>query len=152
MLYEHWDDTYSLGFASLDAEHKRLFEIIVEIKAALASQPEPGTMRSILERLADYREDDLHAMFRDLSRCTHQQAIWLQEHRAEHNYLAHRARAFMAFTGDDECTQLRDLQFFLLGWLTDHIQSNQRALLMLSSHTDQDSSAPGALTADEREQ
>jgi hemerythrin-like metal-binding protein len=151
MLNEHWDDSYSLGFASLDAEHKRLFEIIVEIKAALASQPATGTTRSILKRLVDCREDNLHAMFRDLSRCSLQQAIWLQQHRAEHNYLAHRARAFMAFRGDDERTQLRDLQLFLLGWLTDHIQSNQRALLMLSSETAQAPSAPDGLTDDEHE-
>jgi len=133
MLYEHWDDAYSLGFPSLDAEHKRLFEMMDEIKTALESQPAPGTARSILERLVDFREDDLHAMFRDSSRCSHEQAIWLQEHRAEHDYLAHRARAFMAFSGGNERAELRDLHFFLSRWLTDHIQSNQQALRMLRS-------------------
>jgi len=135
VLYEHWDDSYSLGFASIDAEHKRLFEIVGEIKTAIESQPAPGAARGFLERLVDHGGDDLHAIFRDCSRCTEQQAIWLQEHRAEHSYLAHRARAFMAFNGDDECARLRDLHSFLSRWLTDHIQSNQQALRILPLHT-----------------
>jgi len=132
-MYEHWDDSLSLGYPSLDAEHKRLFGIMAEIKEAVRSQPEAGTARKILEQLVDYRGDDLHAMFHDASRCSLELALWLQEHRAEHNYLADRARAFLAFSGGDERTQLRDLYFFLSGWLRDHIESNQRALEVLLS-------------------
>jgi hemerythrin-like metal-binding protein len=127
-MYEHWDQSLSLGFPSLDSEHKVLFEIVAEIEQALKSRPAAGTTRQILERLVDYRDDDLHAMFHDASHCFHELASWLHEHRSEHNYLADRARAFMAFIGPDEWAELHDLHFFLSRWLTDHIDSNRRAL------------------------
>ncbi|HUO61576.1 MAG TPA: hemerythrin domain-containing protein [Candidatus Acidoferrales bacterium] len=127
-MYEQWEDSLSLGFPSLDQEHKRLFEIVAEMKEALESQPAAGATRRILERLVDYGQDDLHAMFHDASHCSPELATWLQEHRAEHIYLADRARAFMAFLGTDERTRLFELHFFLSRWLTDHIQSNRRTL------------------------
>jgi hemerythrin len=80
----------------------------------------------------DYRGDDLHAIFHDAEPCSHELALWLQEHRAEHNYLADRARAFMAFNSGHEHGQLQDLHFFLSRWLTDHIQANQRTLQTLT--------------------
>jgi methyl-accepting chemotaxis protein/hemerythrin len=127
-MYEHWDDSLSLGFPSLDEEHKRLLEIIAEIKEALGSQPPAGTTRRILEGLVHYGGNDLHAMFHDTSHCSRELTVWLHEHRAEHNYLADRARAFMAFCSGDEQTELRDLYCFLSGWLQDHIESNRHAL------------------------
>lgn len=127
-MYEHWEEALSLGFSSLDTEHKHLFEVIAEIRQALDSQTPVGATRKILEQLVDYRTDDLHAMFHDASHCSPELAKWLQEHRAEHNYLADRARAFMASADTDEQTQLRDLHFFLSRWLSDHIESNQHAL------------------------
>ncbi len=116
-----WRPIYETGIADLDAQHRRLFELVAEVgeRARLPGGDRAATFEEIFDRLADYAqfhfdyEEDLLAAAdlpqakRQAHQATHQAFIrQLQDLWRERNGFEHAGET---------------LHRFLAAWLTDHV-------------------------------
>lgn len=139
MAFVEWDSTYSVNFAQIDRQHRRLFGMINQLHKAMtwqptqgpatsgASAPEPlasvvhelATMAEVLDDLLDYMcyhfsvEEKLM-----LARSYPEYAV----HKAAHTQFDERVQAFKRGFDAGEALRSTEIVQFLKDWLTRHIQ------------------------------
>lgn len=113
-----WQDNFSVGVPSIDAQHKRLIELINELHQAMLDGAVPEKIKEILNGLIEYTQ--LHF--------SHEEKLF-----AEHEYpdaVAHKeihdalvGKVMELKTKVDAGEQIRGMEVmeFLKSWLTGHI-------------------------------
>ncbi|MBN2581347.1 MAG: hemerythrin family protein [Pirellulales bacterium] len=115
-----WNDYYSVGEPSLDAEHKQIIFCINDLFAALQEGAPAQAVRPVLDCLVQYT----------LTHFQHEEEVMqaydfpgLAEHKKLHDQMREKTRTLHeraeAITG-------QDLLFFLKQWWLEHIQGEDK--------------------------
>lgn len=118
MAYFDWDDSYSVGVASLDAQHKELIKLINRLNDI---EQRGGDLTDVLNRLDWYVRH--HFSFEEsLLRAAHYQGLegHIAEHREFERWLRSSRRAVRA--GGAEARDIgKIINDYLKDWLRQHI-------------------------------
>lgn len=130
-----WNPMLETGIAVIDAQHRRLVEILNRLALLYAGDPQHEALGGVLDALTEYAMEHFDT----------EEAIWKArlptdgelygDHHAEHEgfctrVAAARAQLEEARADSDELT--RELLLFLSGWLAEHIlQSDRRMALVV---------------------
>jgi hemerythrin len=118
MSFMAWRPEFSVGVASLDAQHKRLIEIINELHDAMMQGAAPATLKQVLGHLADYTRTHFSS-----------EENWMMQHgygglaahRREHEELLRQVSGYQQAVAAGKLTVSLQLMNFLKGWLKGHI-------------------------------
>jgi len=113
-----WNDMYSVKVQAMDAQHKRLFEIIRELYTAMRSGHGKEVVGNVLGRLIDYTVSHFKMEEQLMERHKYPN---LEAHRVEHRALTDKVVAFKKSFDAGTTGVTPDLMTFLQHWLTSHI-------------------------------
>ena len=119
-----WNQKYSVGIQSIDAQHQNLFAIARELYDAMSAGQGKSVLARILDRLVQYTQ--VHF--------SHEERLMklngypnLAEHQEQHAALTHQVLQFQADFNTGKVTMTVQLLNFLKNWLDQHIQSSDQA-------------------------
>ena len=115
-----WTPTYSVQVAAMDAQHKRLFEIVHELYAAMSVGKGKTVAGNVLQELIEYT---VHHFAAEEKLLEQKNYPTLALHRAEHRALTDKVLAFKKDFDAGRAGITPDLMTFLQNWLTNHIQT-----------------------------
>ena len=120
-----WSQTYAVGVAALDDEHRELFDAVQAFELAMMRNTEAEEIRALLRNLtAATVEHFAHeeAMMRD----TKYPGLTL--HTVNHRHLMEKLDAFVVRFSRDGAAINQHALSFLRDWLVHHIESDDRRL------------------------
>ncbi len=115
-----WTAAYSVKVDAMDAQHKKLFEIIRELYTAMRSGNGKDIVGNVLSRLHQYTVQHFAAEEKLLEKHAFPN---LSQHRAEHRDFVNKILAFKKEFDAGATAVTLDLMTFLQKWLTNHIQT-----------------------------
>lgn len=115
-----WNSTYSVKVGAMDAQHKRLFQIIQELYNAMRSGHGKEVAADVLRRLLDYTVQHFTAEEKLMEQKGYPD---LAAHQALHRALTDKVRAFKKDFEAGMAGITPELMRFLQSWLTNHIQT-----------------------------
>ncbi|MGB8010868.1 MAG: bacteriohemerythrin [Terriglobales bacterium] len=118
-----WNDSYSVKIEAMDAQHKRLFEIIAELYTAMRAGEGKKVAAGVLRRLIDYTVQHFEAEEKLMENNGYPD---LAAHQTEHRALTAKVLAFKNDFDAGAVSITPDLMKFLENWLTNHIQTVDR--------------------------
>lgn len=120
-----WNDALSVQNDELDAEHKRLIELINELQTRLGEEPSQEVMEATIDTLFAYAEEHL----------THEERLMRESgypsyigHKQKHDEFRRAVAGHaeeLKGTKDRHSIQ-QELLFFLQRWLVSHIKKTDR--------------------------
>ena len=114
-----WNQKYSVGIHSIDAQHRNLFAVARELYDAMSAGLGKSTLSRILDRLVQYTQ--VH--FAHEERLMKQNAYPnLVEHQEQHAALTRQLLMFQADFKSGRATMTVQLLNFLRSWLEQHIR------------------------------
>ncbi|MGO9865642.1 MAG: bacteriohemerythrin [Terriglobales bacterium] len=113
-----WNDTYSVKVSAMDAQHKRLFDIIREVYTAMRSGRGKDVAGGVLRRLIDYTVNHFAAEEKLMKEHGYPS---LAAHCGEHRDLEATVVAFKKDFDEGSKAITPELMKFLQNWLTTHI-------------------------------
>ena len=118
-----WNERYSVGIGSIDAQHQTLFRLGAELHAAMTSGQGKAASGKILDRLIQYTT----------SHFAHEERLMRQHdfpglaaHKAEHEALTKQVLQFQSDFQLGKATITVQLLHFLKNWLTHHIDGSDK--------------------------
>ena len=118
-----WNERYSVGIGSIDAQHQTLFRLGAELHAAMTSGQGKAASGKILGRLIQYTA----------SHFAHEERLMRQHdysgmaaHKAEHDALTKQVLQFQSDFESGNATITVQLLHFLKNWLTHHIDGSDK--------------------------
>lgn len=114
-----WNDTYSVKVMALDNQHKKLFDLVNELHAAMGGGHGKEVAGQILQRLIDYTVNHFTAEEQLMEKHKYS---GLGAHRAEHKALTDKVLAFKKEFDAGTSNVTPQLMLFLQQWLKNHIQ------------------------------
>lgn len=121
MPFIEWDPSYSVGTPVLDADHKKLFEILNRIYDAWQSHaPSKAELDVLFDELLDYTDGHFS---REEGKLAARDYPDLDRHHAEHERLRELVLAFRSrhLAGQQPDKLTEDMAKFLKSWLVEHI-------------------------------
>lgn len=121
MPFIEWDPSYSVGTPVLDADHKKLFEILNRIYDAWQNHtPSKAELDVLFDELLDYTDGHFS---REEGKLAARDYAELDRHHAEHERLRELVLAFRSrhLAGQQPDSMTEDMAKFLKSWLVDHI-------------------------------
>ncbi len=115
-----WNDSYSVKVYAMDAQHRRLFEIVRELYDAMRSGHGKDVAGGVLRRLIDYTVNHFAAEEKLMKENGYPA---LAAHCVEHRALEAKVVAFKKDFDTGSNTITPELMKFLQNWLTTHILS-----------------------------
>ena len=118
--YITWEDYYSVGDPSLDAEHKRIIECVNELYAAWQNPVQTQVTKRVLDTLVEYT----HTHFKHEEDCLKEADFpYFEAHKALHDDMRRRTIALRTHL---TLVTTRDALVFLKDWWLDHIQGEDK--------------------------
>ncbi|KAF0222747.1 MAG: hemerythrin-like [Rhodospirillaceae bacterium] len=114
-----WSETYSVGSAMIDSDHRILINLINQLQDAIETGQSRDVVGSVINVLVEYVEHHFHreeALMTEIGYPEREQHI--QSHRDLENRVREARQRWMA--GERQVLD-DDLMVFLKRWLTDHI-------------------------------
>ena len=93
MALLEWRDSFSVGVAALDADHRKLADLINELHQARAEQSSAVPVRSVIERLDAHVREHFAREERLMEKIGF---AGLVDHRRHHDQTFRRIRSFLA--------------------------------------------------------
>lgn len=120
MPFIQWDKSFSVGTTALDADHRRLLEILNRIYEAWQTDPSKVELDQLFDELLDYTDGHFN---REESKLAARDYEGLPDHHAQHERLREMVLAFRArhLAGNTPDALTEDMAKFLKSWLMDHI-------------------------------
>ena len=118
--YIAWNDYYSVGDESLDAQHKQLLGLINELYGAMEQGADHAAVRTLLERLLQYTLQ--HFKYEEEVMLAHDYPDLIR-HKAIHDKMRQKT---IDFRENADLVTGRDLLIFLKEWWCNHIQEQDR--------------------------
>ncbi len=115
-----WKDVYSVKVLAVDNQHKKLFELVNELRQAMAQGHGKDMAGDVLTRLIDYTV--CHFTAEDKLMETNKYPAVLS-HRAEHKALTDKVLALKREFDSGTSNVTPQLMAFLQQWLRNHIQT-----------------------------
>ncbi len=117
MAFIEWTDANRVGIAAVDEEHRRLFEILNKLHAAMTEAREQDMLRRILAELIGHAvvhfqtEEDLYTRY---------EYPGYEEHKKVHDALTETAMEVQDSLREDGAVVSPELLEFLRDWLVGH--------------------------------
>ena len=117
MTNSQWDESYSVGIASLDAQHEGIMATAERLRAALRMGRAVRIQQQILREIAEYAA----------AHCEREERVMatagfpgLDMHRRKHREILESLRGYVAFTESHELPV--DAAEFVCGRIRDHVR------------------------------
>jgi hemerythrin len=120
-LLIQWRPEYAVGVAQIDAEHRRLFALVEDLRQAMRLGKGRDAVRRHSAELAGYASEHL-AHEEELMRRMRYPAY--QEHVREHDSLRLKTREIETRVAAGEITITIELVRFLADWLKQHVMQS----------------------------
>jgi hemerythrin len=120
-----WSETYSVGDAMLDSDHRIIFDLLSQLHDAAETDQSRDVVGSVLNVLAEYTE---HHFRREELVMTRNQYPQTAHHAQLHRQLEARVQAVRTRWASGDRQALNDEVLTLLKkWLTEHILEDDKA-------------------------
>lgn len=118
MAFVEWKPQYSVGVLEIDAQHRRLLEVINQLHEAMKAGGNPRALTVVVNELVGYTR--YHFAFEEkmLEDAGYPD---LDEHRRKHRAMVAQVEAFREAAMAGGATVSMKLMNFLKDWLTKHI-------------------------------
>jgi hemerythrin len=120
-----WKDSYSVGFADIDAQHRRLFQLASELHAAMIAGKGKDAMEQVLGNLVSYTRTHFAAEEGLMRRHSYPEYL---AHKNQHDDLTRKVLALQEAHAANRATLTLETMRFLSDWLTQHIGSSDRRI------------------------
>jgi hemerythrin len=118
-----WNDSYSVGVAKFDDQHKKLFGMINTLNDAMKVGKSKDALGVILKGLIEYTATH----FTDEERMMAQhEFLQLQMHKNEHNKLVKQVVQLQADYNSGKALLSLEVMNFLRDWLNTHIMGTDK--------------------------
>jgi hemerythrin len=114
-----WKDQYSVNIKAIDAQHKKLVELINQIHDATKAARGKDVLEKILFELVTYTKVHFSAEEQLMKKYAYP---GYNTQKAEHEALVKRVQDFQAEFKAGRSTMSVEVMQFLMDWLTGHIQ------------------------------
>lgn len=121
--YVEWDDKYSVGIESIDKQHKRLIDLINQLKTAVDYSTDEEFERSALTALVDYTKTHF----------TYEEELMekygypdYESHQAEHQKMIREVEKVLKEYEEDHDRAMEHALAFLKSWLINHINGTDK--------------------------
>ncbi len=120
MPFIQWTPSFSVGNAVLDADHRKLIDILNQIYDAWVQGSSSLELERLFDELMDYTDGHFS---REESKLSSRDYADLDRHHAAHERLRELVHAFRGrhLAGQRADTLTEDMAKFLKSWLLDHI-------------------------------
>jgi hemerythrin len=119
-----WNSTYSVGVASIDAQHMSLFDSLNELHTAMLHGKAKTVTGGLLRNLLAYTRDHFSSEEALLARTGFPD---LAQHRRHHRELTQQVAGYVERFDRGEAALSIHLMTFLREWLANHILREDRA-------------------------
>jgi hemerythrin len=113
-----WSDRYSVGIARIDAEHRKLVDLVNELYAAIVACNPTSVTARVLDGLASYTVSHFSAEEALMKR--HGFPGYVQ-HKAEHDKLVAQVKQLQQDLRAGKAAVSQEVMSFLQSWLIGHI-------------------------------
>ncbi len=121
MSSQNWEDEYKVGIAVIDAQHKRLFQGVLELQAELTSSTPPDIVVDRILRLQEYCVDHFSAEKALLAPYANEISLYY-EHMAQHHGFVQVTDIYVKRAESEGAAVVDALCVFLQQWLKEHIK------------------------------
>ncbi|QQS35451.1 MAG: bacteriohemerythrin [Ignavibacteriales bacterium] len=118
-----WNEKYSVGINSIDAQHKRLVDYTNQLHDAMASGKAKEKIPSILENLVRYTKD--HFAYEEKVMDSNKYPGYLKQ-KMEHDSLTKQVTKFKDDMLAGKISLSIEVMEFLKGWLINHISGSDK--------------------------
>ncbi len=113
-----WDEKYSVKIPEIDAQHRRLFDLINAFYEAIMDKQAEEGMKRILHGLIQYTEFHFQFEERLMERCRYP---GLDAQRAAHKAFVQKVNGFKTRNAEGKLLLTVEVTNFLKTWLVEHI-------------------------------
>ncbi len=118
MAYLTWDEKYSVNVKEIDAQHKRLVEMINELHEAMKQGKGKDTMTAVLKNLVDYAATHFATEEKYMTKFSYPQ---YPTHKVEHDKFVRQVLDFQDDFNSGKVAITLEVMNFLKDWLVKHI-------------------------------
>jgi hemerythrin len=118
-----WKDTYAIGVAEIDTQHRRLFSLADELYNAMNSGKGKTLLEKVLQNLIDYTKTHFAAEERLMLRCNYPE---YKPHKAQHDELTKQVLQLQSDFRAGKSALTIEVMQFLNNWLRQHIGGSDR--------------------------
>ncbi len=118
-----WDKSYSVGVELLDQQHKRLFDLINELSAALLNDRGRQVVKDIVADMVAYAQTHFSTEEKYLHEAKY---LGLLQHLKEHQQFVRKANELQQRCQDGEFVLSLEVLNYLEDWLKRHILDSDR--------------------------
>ncbi len=132
MAFIEWNDSLSVGIASVDAQHKKLIALVNELYDAMKVGKGKDVLGRVLDGLLQYTVTHFQTEERYMQTTGYPD---FPAHKKEHDELTQQALDLQKKYKEGAVTLSLQTSEFLKGWLTKHIQgTDKKYTAHLTSH------------------
>ena len=113
-----WGEEFSVGYADIDSQHKRLFQLADQLHAAMTAGKGKQVLGNTLNNLISYTKR--HFSDEEMLMERHRYP-GISQHKAEHHALTEKVVQFQKAFAEGRATVTMELLQFLRNWLVQHI-------------------------------
>jgi len=113
-----WKPAYSVGITAFDDEHKKLFELILQMHHALKHMPSKEEARTVLAELKEYTESHFSQEEAMMEKHGYPE---LEKHKMEHQEMISKVQEFQQDFESNDVAVSKETLRYLQDWLTNHI-------------------------------
>lgn len=118
-----WQDSYSVGIATLDEDHKRLLHLINQLQTAAHYQTDASYEREAFDALVDYTKTHFQ---REEALMEQYGYPGLEEHRQQHQQMVAKIAELQAAYQQDREGTIEGTIRYLRTWLVKHINGSDK--------------------------
>lgn len=123
MALVNWNESYSVGVPSLDAQHKQLIEALNALHDAMSNGQAADRMKTLVGKLGQYANTHLQT---EENLLTLNNFRGFAEHKAEHDAYVTKMRNFEKDLNNGKKIVSVELLTFLREWWTGHILNSDK--------------------------
>ena len=124
MALIQWDDSYIIGIAQIDAEHRNIAQLLSSIEEAMKAEPTREETGKLLDELLECTAS--HFKSEEKLFLDHQYPQY-EEHKKEHDNLRHAASRLQAQVRQGVMNLNTDTLIFLVDWFLNHIPAADKS-------------------------
>ena len=126
-----WTDSFSVGVALFDEQHRRLIDMLNKIRRDPAATTHSETVSDVLTDMTRYAREHFKSE-EDLM--TEHDYPYLEEHRQQHDEFREKAARLCVATVEGDASVPQALAAYLLQWLIRHILQEDMAFKPFFEH------------------
>jgi hemerythrin-like metal-binding protein len=124
-----WEESYNIGIASIDEQHKKFLHMIDELTTAISENRQKTKMISVLKELEEYAEMHFSLEEAYFERFKYEES---EEHKREHHIFRNNLRNLRVLLKKDDADLLYiHLLDLMESWFFKHIQGEDRKYVAL---------------------